>query len=129
MIAGLVAQYSYLAGFLGEAALTLVCAVLCFLKLPESRPEPAARAEEADGPAVGLGSVLRDGRFMAVTGLSLLLTLLFHQSSVALPGVDGPGRALQRRLRDGDGRQRRPDRRPPDPGHPPHRTPRPRGCC
>lgn len=85
VIAGLVAQYSYLAGFLGEAALTLVCAVLCFLKLPESRPEPAARAEEADGPAVGLGSVLRDGRFMAVTGLSLLLTLLFHQSSVALP--------------------------------------------
>ncbi|WP_344026180.1 MFS transporter [Streptomyces luteireticuli] len=86
VVAGLVAQYSYLAGFLGEAAITLVCALLCFLKLPESRPEPAAgAAEDAGRPAVGLGSVLRDGRFMAVTGLSLLLTLLFHQSSVALP--------------------------------------------
>lgn len=36
--AGLIAEHGYLLLFLGEAALTLVCAVLVFVKLPESRP-------------------------------------------------------------------------------------------
>ncbi|WP_406138540.1 MFS transporter [Streptomyces sp. NBC_01089] len=89
--AGLVAQYSYLAGFIGEAALTLVCAVLVFLKLPESRPVRTA-VEQADESAVRLGTVLRDGRFMSVVGLSFLVALLFQQASVGLPvamGRDG----------------------------------------
>lgn len=89
--AGLVAQYSYLAGFIGEAALTLVCAVLVFLKLPESRPVRTA-VEQADESAVRLGTVRRDGRFMSVVGLSFLVALLFQQASVGLPvamGRDG----------------------------------------
>ncbi|MCD9143041.1 MDR family MFS transporter [Streptomyces albireticuli] len=98
--AGFIARYSYLAGFLGEAVMTLACAVLVFVKVPESRPAVAAEAERAKGggsegsgskgsgggePAVGMGTVLRDGRFMAVVGLSFLLALLFMQSQVALP--------------------------------------------
>ncbi|WP_328328400.1 MDR family MFS transporter [Streptomyces sp. NBC_00455] len=89
--AGFVAQYSYLAGFLGEAALTLVCAVLVFLKLPESRPVRTA-VEQATESAVRLGTVLRDGRFMSVVGLSFVVALLFQQASVGLPvamGKDG----------------------------------------
>ncbi|MEU2261018.1 MFS transporter [Streptomyces sp. NPDC019645] len=89
--AGLVAEYSYLAGFLGEAALTLVCAVVVFVKLPESRPERPATADRAE-PEISLGTVLRDGRYMGVVGLSFLLALIFMQSSVALPvamGMDG----------------------------------------
>ncbi|MCZ7459487.1 MDR family MFS transporter [Streptomyces sp. WMMC940] len=89
--AGLVAEYSYLAGFLGEAALTLVCAVVVFVKLPESRPEHITTAGKAE-PGTSLGSVLRDGRYMGVVGLSFLLALIFMQSSVALPvamGMDG----------------------------------------
>ncbi|MDG4534075.1 MFS transporter [Streptomyces sp. AV19] len=90
VMAGLVAQYSYLAGFLGEAVMALACALLCFFKIPESRPEPAAGAAEDGGrPAVGLGAVLLDGRFMAVTALAFLLALLFQQSSVALPVAMG----------------------------------------
>ncbi|PRH76691.1 MFS transporter, partial [Streptomyces solincola] len=50
--AGFIAEYSYLAGFLGEAALTLVCAVLVFVKLPESRPEPSGPGAAAPGAAV-----------------------------------------------------------------------------
>ncbi|ARZ68543.1 transporter [Streptomyces albireticuli] len=90
--AGLVARYSYLLGFLGEAAMTLACAVLVFVKVPESRPDGAAaggtkgaRSARSDEPAVSMGTVLRDGRYMAVVGLSFLLALIFMQSQVALP--------------------------------------------
>ncbi|MEU4213424.1 MFS transporter [Streptomyces sp. NPDC026206] len=95
LVAGLIAEHSYLIGFLGEGALTFVCAVLVFRKLPETRPEPAAgsaAAGAAGEPAVGLGTVLRDRRFMGVVGLSFLMAFIFMQSSVALPvamGADG----------------------------------------
>ncbi|WP_327414755.1 MDR family MFS transporter [Streptomyces sp. NBC_01233] len=99
--AGVIAEYSYLAGFLGEAALTLTCAVLVYVKLPESRPEggpgapatagkaAAAGATTGAEPAIGLGSVLRDGRFMSVVGLSFLISLIFTQGSVGLPVAMG----------------------------------------
>ncbi|WP_066949708.1 MDR family MFS transporter, partial [Streptomyces lushanensis] len=88
--AGFIAQYSYLAGFLGEAAMTLVCAVLVFLKLPESRPErPSGGGKEGSGPGVGLGTVLRDGRFMSVVTLSFVVALIFQQGSVGLPVAMG----------------------------------------
>ncbi|MFG2488881.1 MDR family MFS transporter [Streptomyces virginiae] len=90
--AGLIAEYSYLAGFLGEAVLTLACAVLVFVKLPESRPEGAptgtGKGTGAE-PAIGLGTVLRDGRFMGVVGLSFLISLIFTQGSVGLPVAMG----------------------------------------
>jgi MFS family permease len=87
MAAGLIAQYSYLAGFLGEAALTLVCAVLVFVKLPESRPQKSADTPKSQ--EVRLGTVLRDGRFMGVVGLSFLISMIFMQGSVGLPVAMG----------------------------------------
>ncbi|MEW1722778.1 MFS transporter [Streptomyces sp. NPDC093109] len=100
--AGFLAQYSYLAGFLGEAVLTMACAVLIFLKLPESRPERAPVAARGGAgpstaavpsvPSVGLGAVVRDGRFMSVVGLSFVVALIFQQGAVGLPvamGADG----------------------------------------
>ncbi|WP_058045731.1 MDR family MFS transporter [Streptomyces roseifaciens] len=83
--AGFVAEYSYLIGFLGEAVMTLACAILVFVKLPESRPDTDAAAAKGDEPTVSMGTVLRDGRFMAVVGLSFLLAVVFLQSQVALP--------------------------------------------
>ncbi|MFE1404792.1 MDR family MFS transporter [Streptomyces sp. NPDC058770] len=104
--AGFVAEYSYLAGFLGEAAMTLICAVVVFVKVPESRPVPgtwpgkdgAPGRTVADGVAAGragevrLSTVLRDGRFMSVVGLSFVIALIFQQGYVGLPvamGADG----------------------------------------
>ncbi|MFJ6780601.1 MDR family MFS transporter [Streptomyces yangpuensis] len=98
--AGLIAEYSYLAGFLGEAALTLACAVLVYVKLPESRPERGTAAGSGASPdkggtgaetepEIGLGTVLRDGRFMGVVGLSFLISLIFTQGSVGLPVAMG----------------------------------------
>ncbi|MEU1352270.1 MDR family MFS transporter [Streptomyces sp. NPDC005775] len=93
--AGFVAEYSYLAGFVGEAVMTLFCAIVVFMKVPESRPGKAlstsalANAAEDD---VRLGTVLRDGRFMGVVGLSFVIALIFQQGYVGLPvamGADG----------------------------------------
>ncbi|MGW6305761.1 MDR family MFS transporter [Streptomyces niveus] len=91
--AGFIAEYSYLAGFLGEAAMTLACAVVIFLKLPESRPERAPVDGKSEPVAeVGMRTVLRDGRFMSVVGLSFVVALIFQQGFVGLPvamGTDG----------------------------------------
>ncbi|MGP4046362.1 MDR family MFS transporter [Streptomyces sp. 2A115] len=85
--AGFIAEFSYLAGFLIEAGMTMACAIVVFVKLPESRPTRTA-AEKA-APEVGLGTVLRDGRFMSVVGLSFLIALIFQQGYVGLPVAMG----------------------------------------
>ncbi|MEU6507702.1 MFS transporter [Streptomyces sp. NPDC046942] len=87
MAAGFIAEFSYLAGFLIEAGMTACCALVVFLKVPESRPA-AASAKGADGE-VSLKAVLRDGRYMAVIGLSFLVALIFQQGSVGLPVAMG----------------------------------------
>lgn len=94
--AGFIAEYSYLAGFVAEAVMTLFCAVVVFMKVPESRPEKPATAAGApgvpDADDVRLGTVLRDGRFMGVVGLSFVIALIFQQGYVGLPvamGTDG----------------------------------------
>lgn len=112
--AGLVAQYSYQLLFVGEAVMVLACAVVVFLKLPESRPEQEVHGQAGGGTGdaagtgggtaggaggavragngVSLWTVLRHGRFMVVAGLNLIMTLLIQQAFVALPvsmGLDG----------------------------------------
>ncbi|MEU3917976.1 MFS transporter [Streptomyces sp. NPDC029004] len=90
--AGFVAEHSYLAGFLGEAAMTLICAILIFLKLPESRPERVETKGAPVEPQISMLTVLRDGRFMSVVTLSFLIALIFMQGHVGLPlamGADG----------------------------------------
>ncbi|MEU7061948.1 MFS transporter [Streptomyces sp. NPDC046197] len=88
-VAGFIAEFSYRAGFLIEAGMTMVCAIVVFLKLPESRPGPSVGGKESREEAVGLGTVLRDRRFMAVVGLSFLVALVFQQGSVGLPVAMG----------------------------------------
>lgn len=81
-VAGLIAEHGYLALFLGEAMMTLLCAVVVFVKLPESRPvrKGTAGTEGAAGePEIGLGTVLRDRPFMAVVALSFLIASLIQQ--------------------------------------------------
>jgi MFS family permease len=87
MAAGFIAEVSYLAGFLIEAGMTTLCAVVVFLKLPESRPQRTATDKAAD--EVGLGTVLRDGRYMGVVGLSFLVAVVFQQGAVGLPVAMG----------------------------------------
>jgi MFS family permease len=93
-LAGFIAQYSYRAGFFGEAAMTLACALVVFVKLPESKPDSGpsgggTASAVAAGPAVSMLTVLRDGRFMSVVGLSFVVALIFQQGSVGLPVAMG----------------------------------------
>ncbi|MFJ9519618.1 MDR family MFS transporter [Kitasatospora sp. NPDC101801] len=80
--AGVIASGGYLTLFLLDALSTLLCAVLVFVKIPETRPavSPAERAE----PPVHLGTVFTDRRFMAVVGINLLLALVAQQGSTTL---------------------------------------------
>lgn len=90
--AGLIAQFGYELLFFGEAAMVLICAVVVFVQLPETRPSRAAgHAPKTDEEpaAVSIGTVLRDGRFMTVVGLNLLLATLIQQAFVALPVTMG----------------------------------------
>ncbi|MEV4787994.1 MFS transporter [Streptomyces tuirus] len=96
MAAGFIAEVSYRAGFLIEAGMTMVCAVLVFLRLPESRPTttmaagPRANTEAAPREdSVSLRAILRDGPFMSVVGLSFLVALIFQQGAVGLPVAMG----------------------------------------
>ncbi|MGX9890316.1 MDR family MFS transporter [Streptomyces sp. NPDC002276] len=90
MAAGFIAEVSYRAGFLLEAGMTAACAVVVFLRLPESRPSVVTDADgKRPADAVGLRTVLRDGRFMSVVGLSFLVALVFQQGSVGLPVAMG----------------------------------------
>ncbi|MFF6997417.1 MDR family MFS transporter [Streptomyces sp. NPDC008313] len=86
--AGFIAGFSYLAGFLIEAGMTLVCAVVVFAKLPESRPVRTEKESRAEAE-VSLRTVLRDGRYMSVVGLSFLIAVVFQQGSVGLPVAMG----------------------------------------
>ncbi|MEU5160751.1 MFS transporter [Streptomyces sp. NPDC020875] len=91
--AGFIAEYSYLIGFLGEAVMTLACAIIVFVKLPESRPEqPGGKGADPAETSVSMWSVARDGKFMSLVGLWFLLALIFTQGYVGLPlamGDDG----------------------------------------
>ncbi|MFI0780689.1 MDR family MFS transporter [Streptomyces sp. NPDC021212] len=92
MAAGLIARHGYLVLFLADAGATLLCALIVFVKLPESRPEGKGAGHGENGKEVGLGTVLRDRRFMALVGLTYLVATLFQQGYVALPvamGADG----------------------------------------
>ncbi|MEV7772801.1 MFS transporter [Kitasatospora sp. NPDC086791] len=81
-VAGLIAAHGYLTLFLLDALSTVLCAVVVFVRIPETKPDaPATKAEE---PAVGLGTVFRDRRFMAVVGLTLLLALVLQQGATTL---------------------------------------------
>ncbi|KQV18748.1 MULTISPECIES: MFS transporter [unclassified Kitasatospora] len=80
--AGLLAGHGYLTLFLLDAASTLACAVVIFVRIPETKP--AVTAVERSAPTVGLGTVFRDGRFMAIVGINLLLALIVQQSNSTL---------------------------------------------
>lgn len=97
--AGLIAEQGYLLLFLGNAVSVLVCAVVIFFKVPETRPQhvadptggtpDAAKADSADAPAIRLGTVLRDTKFMAVVGLAFLVAMVLMQYTTSLPVTMG----------------------------------------
>ncbi|WP_330315620.1 MFS transporter [Streptomyces platensis] len=83
--AGLLARQSYFLLFVCEAVATLLCAVLVFLKVPETRAQPSVGKAADSGSRAGFGMVLKDGPFMCLAGLAFLVVMLFQQAATTLP--------------------------------------------
>ncbi|MEV8306723.1 MFS transporter [Streptomyces flavidovirens] len=80
--------FGYRTLFLVDAAATVLCAVIVFLRLPETRPvtPPLTKGEEAvPEPKVSVLEVLRDGPFRTLVLLNLLVCLIFTAPWVGLP--------------------------------------------
>ncbi|NED32364.1 MFS transporter [Streptomyces sp. SID8499] len=83
-LAGVLAQHGYTPLFLGEAAVTVLCALTVYRTVPETRPGPARPADDADlGAAAGERS--RRRRFLAFVAVTFLVGLLMQEVSTALP--------------------------------------------
>ncbi|MFD6347520.1 MDR family MFS transporter [Streptomyces roseolus] len=85
---GAAAFLGYRTLFLVDAVATTLCAVIVFLRLPETRPERAAEKEAGEsGPAdkVSMLDVLRDAPFRTLVLLNLLVCLVFTAPWIGLP--------------------------------------------
>jgi MFS family permease len=81
LAAGLMAERSFAALFLADAATTLICAGIVLALVPETRPAGVVHA-----PALaGLARVFRDGPFVAFLLLCLAQLAVFTQWQLALP--------------------------------------------
>ncbi|QIQ01881.1 MDR family MFS transporter [Streptomyces liangshanensis] len=86
--AGFIAQGGYVWLFVGDAVTTLACAIIMWIKLPETRPaapEPSPTVNRAAKPAAPFAEVLRDARFMGITVLAFVLWIILYQASTSLP--------------------------------------------
>lgn len=82
LIAGMLSEWSFLALFLGDAATTLLYAVLVFFKVPETRP---AAATQRPALLQSLAIPLTDRAFLAFAACAFLLGLVFFQFEATLP--------------------------------------------
>jgi MFS family permease len=80
LLAGLLAEWSYLGLFLIDAASTVLTGVLIAWKVPETLTR---RRTTAATP--GLGTVLADRIFLIFVGLTLLQALLYAQTNTIVP--------------------------------------------
>jgi MFS family permease len=100
VVAGLLAELSYLWLFVGEALITLGCALLVAVTV-EDRPQPQAPAAQASAEAPQSGSPMADRGFLAYCVLATGLGIVFAQVDVALPlylGQAGIGEAEYGRI-------------------------------
>ncbi|HEX5541839.1 MAG TPA: MFS transporter [Micromonospora sp.] len=83
LLAGLLAEASYLALFLVDAGCTLVTVALIAWKVPETLVR--VRAARSAGPRTGLHTALTDRTFLVFVGLTLVLAVLTTQTSTVMP--------------------------------------------
>lgn len=82
---GLVVAFGYLALFYADAATTLACVALIALFVPDTTPTKQIAAAAENGERGGMGTVLRDRRFVSFVLSFLLVLLVFSQCNAAQP--------------------------------------------
>ncbi|MGB2572017.1 MFS transporter [Micromonospora citrea] len=97
LLAGLLAEASFIALFLVDAAATLAAAVLIAWKVPETLPRatgpraapsgrsPAGGTDLVAGRRPGLATALTDRTFLVFVGLTFVLAVLTMQASTIMP--------------------------------------------
>ncbi|GEB58343.1 MDR family MFS transporter [Streptomyces gardneri] len=84
---GAAAFLGYRTLFVVDAVATVLCAVIVFLRLPETRPQAAVdkRGEPVAEEKVSMLTVLRDAPFRTLVLLNLLVCLVFTAPWIGLP--------------------------------------------
>ncbi|MEU8077306.1 MFS transporter [Catellatospora citrea] len=91
-LAGVIAEFSFLALFLIDAGMTAVTAVLVWRLVPETLQRRRPAAASAPGARGGLPVVLRDRVFLTFVGLTFVLALLTVQGqSILQLAMEGDG--------------------------------------
>jgi MFS family permease len=88
LLAGMVAEWSYLALFLLDAGSTLASAILIWWRVPETlvtQPRRRRRSSVAPKPRAGLRTVFADRVFLTFVGLTFVLAVLTAQTSSIMP--------------------------------------------
>ena len=86
-LGGFIATRSFMALFVGDAATSLVTAVIVYFLLPETKPQPREDEEEQSfsQTMVGYTQVFRDGAFMLFIFFSIIITGVYMQMNSTLP--------------------------------------------
>ncbi|MFJ8822762.1 MDR family MFS transporter [Streptomyces sp. NPDC102467] len=84
-IVGVVAEHGYLLLFMAEATATLVCAILVYVRVPETSRKRSRENTRDSGFLAGYASVCRDWIFMGIVAMTFLMALLFQQAATSLP--------------------------------------------
>ncbi|MDG4804475.1 MFS transporter [Micromonospora sp. WMMD980] len=85
LLAGVLAEASFLALFLVDAGAALAAAVVIALKVPETLDRRAVTKRAVLGRRPGLHTALTDRTFLAFVGLTFLLAVLTMQTSTIMP--------------------------------------------
>lgn len=90
VVGGVIADWSYRALFVGDAATMAIYGLIVLARVPESRPAAATDPETAGS----LRAVLRDRVFVIFIALGFASALIFYQSTVTLATyLEGQGRS------------------------------------
>jgi MFS family permease len=85
-IAGLLIAHSYLTLFIVDAAISVVCALVVFFALPETKPQAPAHAkpETMKQTFAGYGRVFKDTPFLAFIAVTVMMTLVYMNMNSTL---------------------------------------------
>ena len=85
-MAGLLIAHSYLTLFIVDAVISLICAAIVVLGLPETKPQGHAHteAESWKQTFAGYGRVFKDVPFIAFVGVTVLMTLVYMNMNSTL---------------------------------------------
>lgn len=82
---GFVVAFGYKALFFGDAASTVLCAVLIAVFVRDTTPTAVIKAAAVDNPGAGMRTVLRDRTYVAFVATTLAVLVVYGQCNAAMP--------------------------------------------